>query len=146
MNKNSKHYRKVPLEISVQIRILHQECGYGKAKLQKIYPAFPRQLFIGIQKRLLGIYWHIKEKATLGHHERYKKRNERQIMRSMNKLMKLIETFSSMELQDHAGLARTCSNRTVIQFLNRNDFGFYQCRRKGQLTPEELDKRLKFCK
>ena len=67
-------------------------------------------------------------------------------MRSMNELMKDIGTFSSMELQDHAGLARTCSNRTVRRFLIRNGFGFYQCRRKGQLTPEDLDKRLKFCK
>ena len=64
----------------------------------------------------------------------------------MNELMKDIGTFSSMELQDHAGLARTCSNRTVRRFLIRNGFGFYQCRRKGQLTPEDLDKRLKFCK
>ena len=42
MSKNSKSYRKVPLEVSVQIRILHQECGYGIAKLQKRFPAFPK--------------------------------------------------------------------------------------------------------
>ena len=60
--------------------------------------------------------------------------------------MKDIGTSSSVELQDHAGLACTCSNRTVRGFPNRKDCGYYQCRRKGQLTPEDLDKRLKFCK
>ena len=45
-----------------------------------------------------------------------KKRNERQIMRSMNKLMKDIGTFSSVELQDHAGLAQTCSNLQLDAF------------------------------
>ena len=87
-----------------------------------------------------------KRKSILEHHESQKKRNERQIVRSMNKLMKDIGTFSSVELQDHAGLARTFSNSTVRRFLIRNDFGFCQCRRKGQLIPEDLDKRLKFCK
>ena len=67
-------------------------------------------------------------------------------MRSTNKLMKDIGTFSSVELQDHVGLTQTCSNRSVRRFIARNDFGFYQCRRKEQLTPEDLDKRLKFCK
>lgn len=67
-------------------------------------------------------------------------------MKSINKPMKDIGTFSSMELQGYAGLASKCSNRTVRHFLNRNDYGYYQCRRKGQLTPEDVDKRLKFCK
>ena len=40
-------------------------------------------------------------------------------MRSMNKFMKDIGAFSLVELQDHAGLARTCSNGTVRRFLNR---------------------------
>ena len=51
-----------------------------------------------------------------------------------------------MEIIRPCWLAQTCSNCTVRRFLNRNDFGFYQCRRKGQLTPEDLDKILKFCK
>ena len=67
-------------------------------------------------------------------------------MRSMNILMKDIGTISSVELQDHAGLAQTCSTCTVRNFLSRNDFGFYQCRRKVQLTPEDSGKRLKLCK
>ena len=55
--------------------------------------------------------------------------------------MKDVGTFSAVELQDHGGLARTCSNHTVRCFLNRNDFGFCQCRRKGQLAPDDLDKK-----
>ena len=42
MNKNNKSYGKVPLEVSVQIHVLHHECGYGIAKLQKRFQASPR--------------------------------------------------------------------------------------------------------
>ena len=87
-----------------------------------------------------------KRKNNPGAPRKLKTRNERQIMRSMNILMKDIGTISSVELQDHAGLAQTCSTCTVRNFLSRNDFGFCQCRRKVQLTPEDSGKRLKLCK
>ena len=132
------------MEVSVQIRILHQECGYGIAKLQKRFPVFPNPTVYRHTKKSIGNILADKRKSNDGAPRKLKKRNERQIMRSMNKFMKDIGTFSSVELQDHTGLARTCSNRTVRRFLIRNDFGFYQCRKKEQLTPENLDKRLKF--
>ena len=66
-------------------------------------------------------------------------------MRSTTKFIKDVGTFLLVELKDHAGLARRCSNRTIRRFLNINDYGFYHCRKKGQLTLEDLEKRPKFC-
>ena len=57
-------------------------------------------------KKLIGNIEAHKRKITAGTPRKLKKRNERQIMRSINKPMKDIGTFSSMELQDYAGLAR----------------------------------------
>ena len=67
------------------------------------------------------------------------------VARSMKDLMKNVGTFSSHELQDDAGV-RTVSNRTVRRFLKRNSYGFYQCRRKGQITVEDLERRVAFCR
>lgn len=134
------------MKVSIQVYILYEECGHGIAKLQKIFPALPKMTVYSHMKKLIGNIEAHKRKITPGAPRKLKKRNERQIMKSINKPMKDIGTFSSMELQDYAGLASKCSNRTVRHFLNRNDYGYYQCRRKGQLTPEDVDKRLKFCK
>ena len=101
------------MEVCVQIHILYEECGHGIAKLQKIFPALPKIIVYRHMKKLIGNIEAHKRKITAGTPRKLKKRNERQIMRSINKPMKDIGTFSSMELQDYAALARICSNRTV---------------------------------
>ena len=97
-------------------------------------------------KKSIGNIKPDKRKNSKGAPRKLNERSQRQIMRSMKTLMKDIGTFSSVDLQKHAGLAGTCSNRTVRRFLNKQNYGYYQCRRKGQLTPEDLTKRLAFCK
>ena len=66
MNKNSKSYRKVPLEVFVQIRILHQECGYGIAKLQKRFSAFPKTTVYRHLKKPIGNILADKRKSNPG--------------------------------------------------------------------------------
>lgn len=146
MSKNSTTYNAVPLEVSVQLRVLHQECGYGIAKLQKKFPDFPKTTIYRHMKKPIGNIKPDKRKNSCGAPHKLSQRNQRQIMRSMNTLMNDIGTFSSVDLQKHAGLVGTCSNRTVRRFLNKNNYGYYQCRKKGQMTPEDLEKRLLFCK
>ena len=64
-------------------------------------------------KKPIGSIKADKRKGKPGAPRKLKKRNEWQIMRGMNKLVKDIETFSSMELQDHDGLSCTCVNQIV---------------------------------
>ena len=146
MTKVNKSYKAVPLEVSVQIRILHQECGYGIAKLQKKFPDFPKTTIYRHMKKSIGNIKPDKRKNSKGAPRKLNERNQRQIIRSMKTLMKDIGTFSSVDLQKHAGLAGTCSNRTVRRFLNKQNYGYYQCRRKGQSTPVDLVKRWVFAK
>ena len=65
-------------------------------------------------KRPVGNIETDKRQINLGAPRKLKKRNERQIMRSINELMKDIGTFSSMKLQNHAGLTRA---RTYAVFF-----------------------------
>ena len=137
INKNSKSYRKVSLEVYAQICcILHYECGYGIAKLQDQFPQLPKATMYRLMKRFIG---------NTEHHKMIK-RNKWQIMRNMKNFNKVIGIFSLVELQDHVGLASRCSNCTIRCFLNRINYNyFYQCRRKRKLAWEVLNKRLKFC-
>ena len=66
MNKNGKSYGKVCLEVSVQIRILHQECGYRIAKLQKRFPAFPKATVYRHMKKPIGNILAAKRKSSPG--------------------------------------------------------------------------------
>ena len=104
------------MEVSVQICILHHECGYGTAKLQKNYQAFLKTTFYRNIKKSIGNIEADKRKSNPGAPRKSKNQNERQIMRRMKKLMKDIGRFSSVEFQDHASMARTCSNLTVRRF------------------------------
>ena len=67
-------------------------------------------------KRPVGNIETDKRQINPGAPRKLKKRNERQIMRSMNELMKDIGTFSTVKLQNHAGLTRT---RTYAVFFFR---------------------------
>lgn len=109
INKNSKSYRKVSLEVYAQICILHYECGYGIAKLQDQFPHLPKATMYRLMKRFIG---------NTEHHKMIK-RNKWQIMRNMKNFNKVIGIFSLVELQDHVGLASRCSNCTIRCFLNR---------------------------
>ena len=135
----NKSYKSVPLEVSVQLRVLHQECGMGIAKLQSKFPEYPKTTIYRHMKKRIGDVKPDGRKKNCGAPKKLKKRNERQLMRCMDQLMETYGTFSSKELQDSAGLAGTCSNRTIRRFLKINGYGYYQCRRKGQLTVEDLD-------
>ena len=76
MSKNSQSYRKLPLEASVQIRILHNDCGYGIVKLQKIFPAFPKRTVYRHMKKPTGSIKADKRKSKPGAPRKLKKRNE----------------------------------------------------------------------
>ena len=68
-------------------------------------------------KRPVGNIETDKRQINPGAPRKLKKRNERQIMRSINELMKDIGTFSTVKLQNHAGLTRT---RTYAVFFSVN--------------------------
>ena len=60
------------MEVSVQICILHQECGYGIAKLQKMFPAFPKTTVNRQMKKPTGHILIGKKKSNPGAPKRLK--------------------------------------------------------------------------
>ena len=41
-HKNKKKYQKMPLAVSVELRIMHQKFGVGLKELLKQYPQYPK--------------------------------------------------------------------------------------------------------
>lgn len=143
---NKKSYRKVPLEVSVQLRVLHNECGLGVAELQKRFPGYPKTSIYRHMKKTIGDVTPDRRHHNKGAAPKLTARNVLSLKRGMSSLMENVGTFSSTELQEECGLKQTCSNRTVRRTLKRLGYGYYQCRKKGQLTAEDLKKRVAFCK
>ena len=146
MEKVKKIYKKIPLVVSVQLRVLHSECGLGISKLQKKFPMYSKTSIFRHMKKPIGDMVLDKRHNNKGRPKKLVARNERALSNSMKKLMKTVGTFHSTELQEDAGLVDTCSNRTVRRYLKSKGYGFYQCRKKGQMSPEDLQDRVKYCK
>ena len=73
-------------------------------------------------------------------------RDQRHLESAIQRLRRTEEgVFTSVHLQKFCGL-QGVDNRTVRRCLNRKGYGYRQCRKKGQLTPDDCDKRLKFAK
>lgn len=146
LGNNKMPYKKMPLVVSVQLRVLHQECGIGVSKLHKRFPMYSKTSIYRHMKKPIGDAELDKRHNNKGAPRKLVVRNDRALTRSMKKLMDSVGTFHSTELQEDAGLVATCSNRTVRRHLKRKGYGFYQCRKKGQMSPEDLKERVKFCK
>ena len=128
----------MPLEVSVQIRVLSQMYGVGLGELQKLFPTYARTTIYHHSKKKIGDIKKDKRKGNPGRPKKLNKRDERSILRTLHNLRDTVGTFGSPDIQADCGLRRKVCNRTVRRCLNKNDFGYYQCRSKGQLTVEDL--------
>ena len=51
--------------------------------------------------------------------------------------------FTAPRLQPESGLTN-CSIKTIHMTLKRHEFSYLQTRRKGRMTPSDLERRVKF--
>ncbi len=85
--------------------------------------------------------------GRLGRPRKINKRTERHIIRTLKKVRSTTGgNFSSKKVAVEANLSPTISNRTVRRVLNRNSFHWLQARKKGLMSPNDHQKRLKFAR
>ena len=127
---------------------MHQMLGVGLGALQKKFPKYTRITLYRHSKKKVGDVDKPVDKRSRngGRPKKLSDRDERAILRSLHSLRESVGTFSSREIQEHCGLLSTASNRTIRRCLNENKYGYFQCRRKGLLTKEDLVKPLKFAR
>lgn len=137
-------YKRIPPEISVYLRYLHQHGGVKGKELVKRYPQYPprsiyRHASLPVQEPPID-----RRKQNKGRPRALDARDERHIESGIKRLRRTEEgVFNSVHLQRICGLDNV-SNRSVRRALNRKGYGYRQCRKKGQLTADDCTKRLNF--
>ena len=138
---------RIPLQVSMLLRYLHQEKGETLKHLQEMYPQFKKTTIFRHMKKPLNETAEKKLVCRSGRPAKVTDRDRRHIISTVQRLYDVEERwdFTSKMLRELAGVTHL-SPRTVRRVLNEEGFKFKQCRKKGLLLKEDLDKRLKFAK
>ena len=138
-------YKKLPVEVSIHVRYLHQDKGDKVVDICKRYSEFSKTSIFRHCKLPLGEAKKDRRHSNRGRPKKLQPRDKRVIAKSLLKLRKEYGTCSSVDIQEDAGL-QFVSNRTVIRSLKEQGYGYTQCRRKGILLQEDLVKRMNFAR
>ena len=138
-------YSKISPDVSVHLAYLHQDLGLSCKDLLKRYPKIPKTTILRHAKKKIGAPRVDKRKKNTGRPRKLSDRDVRHLEGTLTKLRDEIGDIFSTDVERECGFAHA-SNRTIRRGLRRKGYKYSQCRKKGQLTKEDLTKRLKFAK
>lgn len=138
---------KVKIEHSAQMAAM-RECGSLMSsivqKFKKLYST--ATIYRHAAKKIGNAEIVDRRSGNRGRPRLLTVRERRRILRAIPKLRNLEGSFSSRRVAVFAGVEKTVSNRTVRRVLRSAGYGFFVCRKKGLMTPEDRAKRVKFCR
>ena len=137
---------KMPLEVSVRLRYLHQDKGVKIHELVKRFPKYSKS----------NIYIHAKlpdevrkldlRKHNKGRPKKLSIRDERKICRTLLMLRVNLGPFSIKRLKLEAGVDANISDQTVTRVLRRHGYHYLQSRKKGLMSKHDARTRLLFAR
>ena len=140
-------YKKIPTEVSIHIRYLHQDKGESLKDLIVRYPEYSQTSLHRHSKKPIGQTFKDLRNENKGRPRLLTDRDNRKIVQSVKELRDTLGNFTSTDLQKSSGIKESkVSNRTVRRSLKRLGYNYDQCRKKGQLLEDDLKKRLKFAR
>ena len=141
-----RHNNKMPLEISIRLRYLHQDKGVKISQLVKRFSKYSKS----------SVYFHaklptctVKEDARSknpGRPRLLDERDKRKLVRSIAVLRESVGSFNVKRLRLEAGIDSKVSDLTVRRLLNREGYRYLQSRKKGLMSTADLKARLKFAR
>ena len=140
---------KVPIDISVHWRYLHQDLRKTWAKIKrynKKYKKFSKATICRHMKKQIGDNVMDKRKFNKGRPRKLSLRDERNILRQISVLRSQKVNFTIKRLRLSAGIAHDVSDETVRRVLHRHNFAYRHSAKKGILSKADLSQRLKFAK
>ena len=138
-------YAKVSLEVSVHIRLLHQDMGLPCKEIRKRYPDIPKTTLLRLMKKKIGEPPQDRRKQNPGRPPKLSERDIRHIEGTLVKIRDEVGDLFSTDVGRDSGVTHA-SNRTIRRALKKKGYKFSQCRKKGQLSIEDLKTRLKFAR
>ena len=139
-------YSKVPLDVSVHLRYLHQDAKLPLKELQKRYPKISKTSIHRHSKKPIGTVNVDGRHTNKGRPQKLSERDVRHLESSLIKLREEVGDLFSTDVQRDCSESKNVSNRTVRRVLGKRGYKFSQCRKKGQLSKEDCEKRLKFAR
>ena len=140
-------YKKMSPELKVYIAYLHQDKGTRICELEKRFTEYPKTTIYRAAKQKIGVIVEDKRHKNKGRPRKLILEENDIIDRSVKFLQESKGVFTSRDV------LKTCkfkeseiSCRTVRKYLQEKKYGYYQCRKKGLLSKEDLIARLKFAK
>lgn len=135
---------RIPLEVSLVLRYLHQERGESLMRLTELYPQFKRTTIYRHMKKPIN-QMEIQHKKSPGRPRKVTAREERRIDTAIRKLREVKGNFSGTDIRNECEMFHIAP-RTFRRVLNRMGYKFRQCRKKGILSEEDTVKRLAFAR
>ena len=138
---------KIPIGVSVHLRYLYQDKGLRGKELLKMYPKIPKAT----------VYRHATKPIELnpipdkrwnnnGRPRKLTDRDRRALLRQIPILRKECGSFTVKRMRVAAGIRANVCDETIRRVLHSADYGYYHSRKKGLLTKQDLQLRLRFAR
>ena len=138
---------KIPIGVSIHLRYLYQDKGLRGKELLKVYPKIPKAT----------VYRHATKPIELnpipdkriynkGRPRKLTLRERRAILRQIPILRKDCGSFSVNRVRVAAGITSNVCDETIRRVLHYADYGYYHSRKKGLLTKQDLQCRLRYAR
>ena len=136
--------QKIPNDVSIYLRYLHQESGIKISQLVKRYSQYSERSIYRHAKLPVGEKPVDQRKFNKGRPRKLDNRAVRKIIRTIPKLREEYGSFSSKRVKLEASIPENVSNRCVRRCLNRQGYHYRKSRKKGVLSRKDLTIRKKF--
>ena len=144
MDAQKKSRKKMDPDVSVHLRYLYQDMGLKCAEICKRYPDIPRSTIRHHMSLPIKKERGDRRKNNKGRPGLLTSRDKRNLLSTLQKLRDTHgPSFNSRKLAVEAGVLHV-SNRTVRRYLNKEEYGYHQLRKKGLLTKDDRKKRVAF--
>lgn len=136
---------RVTAQESTYMRLFYREGGTSVSELAKRFPAYSRATIYRHVKRDIEQPFD-KRKLNRGRPRKLSLRDERNLLRHINRLRGSIGSFTLKRLAREAGIDPTISMSTISRALRKSGYRYLHSRRKGIMKGQDFAKRLKFAK
>jgi len=143
-----KKWNKVPLEVSMHIRVLHQEFGWKVCDMQKKFKTIPRRTLSYHANIKLNENKIDKRKYNKGRPSKLSERDRRKIKRCIEAIRQYEQdpNFSIGRVQVMCGLETQCSTRTVNRAVQDMGYHYLNTRQKGLMSKKDHSIRVEFAR
>lgn len=145
----TKALQRVPLEVSIHWRYLHQDKGKTWSEISKMKKCYAKYSKATISRHMvknIGDLVPDKRKKNQGRPSKLSERQKRNILRQTAVLQEELGNFSVKRVMVRADIPPTISSRTVSRVMKKAGLKWCHAQKKGVLTKSDLKQRLKFAR